>query len=280
MKLQLEGITVNAISLAGFYTCIQLPDFKIAIDMGICPRSAINKQNVLFTHCHGDHIAGVVRHCSSREMLGLPPPRYFVGSEDVDNFNAFMTAARKMCRNTMPYEVQAMKPKDFFDVRKNLRIRSYRSIHRVPCQGYIVSNIKEKLRPELQDVPREELISRRNSGERLTYEVETPLVSYTGDTTIDVFHKEPLLQQVKVLITEVTFFDESVSAQSARERGHIHIDDIVENAELFKQPEIVFMHFSSRYSTAKVEQICKQKLPSNLQQRVHFIPNDQPLHHF
>ena len=31
---------------------------------------------------------------------------------------------------------------------------------------------------------------------QLSNEVETPIVSY-GDTTIDVFHREPILQHVK-----------------------------------------------------------------------------------
>ena len=93
MKLHLEDINIEAISLAGFYTCIQLPDFKITLDMGICPRSSINKQFVFFTHAHADHISGVIRHCSSREMMGLPPPTYIVGSEDENNFNSFMASS-------------------------------------------------------------------------------------------------------------------------------------------------------------------------------------------
>ena len=120
MKLQLEGITIEAISLAGFYTCIQFPEYRVAFDLGICPRSAINKGHVFFTHAHGDHIAGVVRHCSSREMLRLPPPVYVVGKEDIDNFNTFMESARKLCRSGMPYEVIAVSPGDHIDVRKIL----------------------------------------------------------------------------------------------------------------------------------------------------------------
>ena len=277
MKLHVEGITIDAISLAGFYTCIQLPDFKLAIDMGICPRSAINKQHVFFTHCHGDHIAGVIRHCSSREMLGLPPPTYYVGSEDVENFTSFMEAARKLCRSRMPFELFAIQPNQQVDVRKNLRVKSFRSIHRVPCQGYIVYGLKQKLRPEFLGMPRENLISLREGGEKLTKDVETPLISYTGDTTIDVFHRIPELQSVKVMITEVTFFDDKVDAKAAKKRGHIHIDDIVEQIHLFNQPAVIFTHFSSRYSTSMVEQICKKKLPSELCQRLHLIPNDQPL---
>lgn len=280
MKLQLEEIMIDAISLAGFYTCIQFPEYRVAFDLGICPRSSINKGHVFFTHAHGDHIAGVVRHCSSREMLRLPPPTYVIGKEDVDNFNEFMASARKLCRSGMPYEIIGISPGDHIDVRKNLRVRSYRSIHRVPCQGYTIFETKQKLRKELLGCPREELISRREAGETLTIEIETPIATYTGDTTIDVFQREKSLQDVPILITEVTFFDDSVSLESSRHRGHIHIDDIVENAELFTQKSILLMHSSARFNPLKIEAICKKKLPSDLFQRVSILPNNQPLEGF
>lgn len=280
MKLQLEGISIEAISLAGFYTCIQFPEYKIAIDLGISPRSAINKGHVFFTHAHGDHIAGVVRHCSSREMLRLTPPTYVIGKEDIENFHGFMDAARKMCRSGMPYEAIGISPGDHIDVRRDLRVRSYRSIHRVPCQGYIVYELKQKLRKEFVGLERNELISRRKSGEVLTEDIERPLVTYTGDTTIDLFIKEPALQDVPVLITEVTFFDDSVSKESAKMRGHIHIDDIVDNIELFTQKSILLMHSSARFNPEQIIEICRQKLPPELFKRVHILPNNQALEGF
>lgn len=280
MKLQLEGITIEAISLAGFYTCIQFPEHRVAFDLGICPRSAINKSHVFFTHAHGDHIAGVVRHCSSREMLRLPPPTYIIGKEDLDNFNHFMDAARKLCRSGMPYEVIGISPKDYIDVRKNLRVRSYRSIHRVPCQGFTLFETKQKLRQEFLACTREELILQREAGEKLTFDIEIPLATYTGDTTIDVFHREPSLQEVPILITEVTFFDDSVSLESSKTRGHMHIDDIVNNVELFTQDSILLMHSSARFDPQKIKAICKKKLPSDLNQRISILPNNQPLEGF
>lgn len=280
MKLQLEGIRIEAISLAGFYTCIQFPEHRVAFDLGICPRSAINKGHVFFTHAHGDHIAGVVRHCSSREMLRLPTPTYVIGKEDVANFNGFMDAARKLCRSGMPYNLMGISPGEHIDVRKNLRVRSYRSVHRVPCQGFILLETKQKLRKELLNCPRDELIARREAGEILTVDVERPLVTYTGDTTIDVFHREKSLQEVPVLITEVTFFDDSVQPDSAKHRGHMHIDDIANNAELFSQKSILLMHSSARFQPQQIDSICRKKLPFDLYQRITILPNNQPLEGF
>jgi len=280
MKLQLQGIDIEAISLAGFYTCIQFPAYKIAIDLGVSPRSSFNKSNVFFTHAHGDHIAGVVRHCSSRDMLGLEPPTYYVGKEDKQHFSEFIDAARRLCRTKMSCSIQGVEPGSTFQIRADLAVRSYRSIHRVPCQGYVICNTRKKLRDEFIGASGATLQEARKNGITIDKKVEIPLVSYTGDTIIDVFERESILQDVKVLITELTFCDDNVSADDARNRGHIHLDHILEREHLFQQPNIVFMHFSSRYRTQDIERICKRRMPADLFSRSAFIPNDAPLHHF
>ena len=82
MKFQVEDLEIEAISIGGHYTCIQFPKQRIAIDMGICPSRAIRCESVFFTHSHSDHMAGVVRHCATREMLGMKPPKYYIGEEN------------------------------------------------------------------------------------------------------------------------------------------------------------------------------------------------------
>ena len=280
MKLQLDGIAIEIISLAGFYTCVQFPGYKIAIDLGVAPRSSFNKSHVFFTHAHGDHIAGVVRHCSSRDMLGLEPPTYYIGQEDVANFYEFMDSARKLCRTKMACDVQAVQPGDHFQIRPDLRVTSYRSIHRVPCQGYVISNTRKKLREEFLGADPQTIRQARENGVAIDRDVEIPLVSYTGDTIIDVFEREQQLQNVRVLITELTFCDHHVEPEDARHRGHIHLQHILDRAHLFQQPNLVFMHFSSRYRTQEIESICRKRMPKEMFERSVFVPNDAPLHNF
>ena len=106
------------------------------------------------------------------------------------------------------------------------------------------------------------------------------MLTYTGDTTIDVFLREATLQEVPLLITEVTFFDDSVSAESAKMRGHMHIDNIVDNAHLFTQQSILLMHSSARFHPERIEEICRQKLPYDLYNRITILPNNQVLKGF
>ena len=280
MQLQVQNIKLDIISVGGLYTVVQLPSYKIAIDLGVCPRSSFNKSHIFFTHTHADHIAGVIRHCASRRLLGLPPPTYVIGREDVANFTAFMEHAGKLVRSDMEYEILEVSPGDRIPINQHACVRSYRSIHKAPCQGYVVCEIRTKLKPEYHGLPGSELQALRELGLDLTTEIETPLVTYTGDTTIDVFHREPILQSVKVLITEVTFFEDDVDKVESKRRGHMHLDDIIDNPELFCQPAIVLMHASSRFTGEDVQKILEQKMPEEMRKRVHIIPNNSPLEGF
>ncbi len=280
MRLRVQNINLDIISVGGLYTVVQLPNYKVAIDLGICPRSSFNKAHVFFTHTHADHISGVIRHCASRRLLGLTPPTYVIGTEDAENFKSFMAVAGKLVRSDMEYKIEVVSPGDRVDINKQLCARSYRSVHRAPTQGYIFFELRNKLKPEYHGLTPSDLQGLREAGFELSAEIETPLVTYTGDTTIDVFHREPTLQQVKVLITEVTFFDQDVDKTEAKKRGHMHIDDIIDNPELFCQPAIVLMHSSSRFSGETIQQILEDRMPKDILERITFVPNDAPLDGF
>ena len=217
MQLQVQNIRLDIISVGGLYTVVQLPSYKIAIDLGVCPRSAFNKGVVFFTHTHADHISGVIRHCASRRLLGLPTPTYVIGKEDAENFKTFMKHAGTLVRSDMEYNIIEVSPGEKISLNQHVSVRSYRSIHKAPCQGYVVCEVRTKLKPEYKGLTGTDLQGLREAGFDLTTEIETPIVTYTGDTTIDVFRREPILQQVKVLITEVTFFDSEVDKSEAKE---------------------------------------------------------------
>ena len=109
--------------------------------------------------------------------------------------------------------------------------------------GHVISNTRKKLREEFLGADPQTIRQARENGVAIDRDVEIPLVSYTGDTIIDVFEREQQLQNVRVLITELTFCDHHVEPEDARHRGHIHLQHILDRAHLFQQPNLVFINF-------------------------------------
>ena len=67
-RLELAGIPIEAISVGGLETCIVLPGFKLAFDIGLCPPEVVKRDTVLFTHAHVDHMGGIAYHTATRSL--------------------------------------------------------------------------------------------------------------------------------------------------------------------------------------------------------------------
>jgi len=73
---------------------------------------------------------------------------------------------------------------------------------------------------------------------------------YTGDTTLSgllQYDSNAFIFRSHTLIIEMTYLDGEKA--KAEKYGHVHIEDIVENAHLFYEVEhLVFVHLSQKYS--------------------------------
>ena len=74
--------------------------------------------------------------------------------------------------------------------------------------------------------------------------------------------------QAKVLITEVSFIRPNHRREKIHKFGHMHLDDILERAHLFKNELIICAHFSTRYHPNEVRRVMEAKLPDGLRDRV------------
>lgn len=54
--IDLEGYTIEGVSIGGQETCVIIPELKCAFDIGRCPTRAIQQNFVFITHGHLDHI--------------------------------------------------------------------------------------------------------------------------------------------------------------------------------------------------------------------------------
>ena len=85
----------------------------------------------------------------------------------------------------------------------------------------------------------------------------------------------PDLLRVKLLITEATYVDDEIkggrtATDRARQRGHMHLDEIIQNEALFSDVEnLLLVHFSDKYSSKYVRDQVSKKLPQSMKDKVH-----------
>ena len=267
-RFQWGGLEIAGVSIGGLETCIEIPAWKLCFDIGRCPPSAVRWPTVLFTHAHCDHLGGVVHHCATRGLHGMSPPDYFLPAESEVDFRALLDTWRRLDRSDLPCTVRGVRPGDEVPLGKGRFARAFRSIHRVPSIGYALYTTRHRLRPELKDAPREVLVQLRERGESVQVEWHVNELAFCGDTTIDVLEREEQVRKARILILEVTFLDDRVSVELARSKGHVHLDEVIERAELFENEWLIFSHFSARYSRDEVYRILERRLPAVLRDRV------------
>ncbi|TAJ20602.1 MAG: hypothetical protein EPO68_06090 [Planctomycetota bacterium] len=266
--MRLAGIEIEAISIGGVETCIELPEAKLAFDIGRCPHSAVNRRSVLFTHAHMDHLGGVAYHCATRALRRLPPPRYVVGRENGAALRELFAAWRKLDRSELEHELVEIGPGEEVRLDNGWFARPFRSPHRAPCQGYALWSRRKKLLDEHVGRAPAELARMRAQGVALEREVEQAEFAFTGDTLIEVVENESVVRAARVLVIEVTFVDERVSVDECRSKGHVHLEEVAERAELFQNEALMFTHFSARYRQRDILRALDARLPASLRERV------------
>lgn len=264
----LADLAVEGISIGGLETCIEVPQYGLAFDIGRCPSTAPARKTVLFTHAHIDHMGGVVAHAGTRALLGMEAPTYLVPRENVQAFDELFAAWRALDGSDLPHRRVAIGPGEEYPLSRELVVTPFRSPHRAPCQGYVLASVRHKLLEELRGLPSEEIVRTRRAGRAVSREVRVPELAFTGDTNLSGVLDCPDALRARRLVMEVTFLDDRVSVASAREMGHIHLDEVLEHAEAFENEALLFTHFSARYRADEIVAILNARLPASLRGRV------------
>ncbi|XP_071726027.1 tRNase Z TRZ2, chloroplastic-like [Rutidosis leptorrhynchoides] len=265
----LDGYNIEGVSIGGHETCIIIPEFKCAFDIGRCPPRAVAMNYLFITHAHLDHIGGLPMYVATRGLYSMSPPTVFVPSsikEDVENL---MDLHRKMGQVELNLDLVALDVGDTYELRNDLVVRPFKTHHVIPSQGYVIYSVRKKLKKQYAHLKGREIEKKKKSGVEITDIILSPEVAFTGDTNSD-FLLDPRSSdalRAKVLITEATFLDDKCTIEHAREHGHMHIDEITEHAKWIRNNAILLTHFSSRYHIEEIRQAVT-KLQSKVSAKV------------
>lgn len=266
--MRLAGHLVHAVSIGGIETCIELPSLDLCFDIGRCPHSAVRRRRVLLTHAHMDHMGGIAYHAATRDLYKVPPPTWYVPRENEADLRLLLEVWRRLDQSDFPVEIVPCGPGDRVDLGKGWVATPFRSPHRVACQGYALRKLRTRLRPEFAHLDQPAIRALRAEGREVGEAQEVVEVAFTGDTLPEVIDREPAVREARLLVVECTFLDARVPVAKARQSGHVHLDELLERADLLQNEAILLTHFSARYGDREIVEILDRRLPPSLRARV------------
>ncbi|KAL6604581.1 hypothetical protein ACP70R_043008 [Stipagrostis hirtigluma subsp. patula] len=271
-RLQIEGYPVEGISIGGHETCVMFPTLSLAFDIGRCPQRAVSQDFLFVSHAHLDHIGGLPMYVATRGLYRMRPPTIFVPACVAGHVARLFEVHRAMDQSELAHKLVPLEVGQEYELRRDLKVKAFRTYHTIPSQGYVIYAVKQKLKQEYLGLPGSEIKKLKLSGVEITNTVTTPEIAFTGDTMSD-FILDPDNADVlkaRILVVESTFLDDSISLEHAKEYGHTHLFEIVSQSEKLENKAILLIHFSARYTVEEIDAAI-DRLPPSFRSRVYAL---------
>jgi ribonuclease Z len=276
-KIKIGDLDILGYSVAGEETVIGIPQLDVCFDIGKSPDQLISINNVLLTHGHMDHSAGIAYYLSHRKFCGQRPGRVFAPENLILPIREVLDVWGRLDGNKIPAELVGMCPGDEYQIKPNLIIKTFATKHCRGSLGFCVLEKKKKLKDEYLGLSSSEIVALKKKNIEIDYPVEIPLVTYLGDTRYHNFAKFDYIVKSKILIAECTFVDnEHIDRALAGE--HMYVDDFAKMLGEFENEYIVVTHLSQRTYIMDAKRILKEKLsPALYEKTVLLMDKKSPL---
>lgn len=268
-----SAIQLSLHSSPRFSTWLWIPEWRALFDAGDGASQHLGYKirkidTVACTHAHRDHLGGLLQVINQRGEAGSFALAFPCGSKSfyqLEEFsNKFNPASSRSAvwhaleeGDELPTSVEGKFLKSF-------RTRHYANEDRQDkprSLGFHLMWRKQKVRPELRDLPQAELDALRTQlgKEGITSPVDEKWITVGGDGA-------PLsVQEVsgtKLLIHEATFLhEEDYDAEEAGEDiGHVHstVAAALSLAQEAKVENLVLYHISTRYTDAEIRSAIRE----------------------
>jgi ribonuclease Z len=262
-------LTIEGYSRAAVQTYWRVPELRLGFDLGAQPWSFMGTETWFVTHGHLDHIAALPVYAARRRMMKMTPPTIYMPAETIEPMQKILRQFTRLDRGRMPCDLRPIAPGEEVELSRELVVSASATRHTVPSLGFIVWDRRRKLKLEYQDLSGEQIRDLRLAGTEVTHELRRPLVAYVGDSAPAGLDETPAMYEAKILICEMTFVAPSHRKEKIHKFGHMHLDDLVERRNRFKNELVIASHLSTRYHANSVRKIVEQVLPDMLGGRLH-----------
>ena len=277
-RLQLDTswgrLTLAGGSRAGEGTIILLPQLRLALDAGRPHRALPPMSTLVLSHGHLDHLGALGYWLSQRFLMRMGPGTLIVPEAIAGDVRQLVALFARL-EGGRPYDVRLESAREgaVHPLRGDLELEFFRTDHWVETLGVEVGWRRRHLRPELNGLPREEIVRRRQEGQEVTVEERLSLLAYGADTGPGLLTRRADLLAAEVLLLECSFFAEPDRARAER-YGHLHLADLVALADRLACRHLVLLHGSRRERLRDIEAALARDLEPHLRCTLHHLMVD------
>jgi ribonuclease Z len=262
--LKHNDLTIEGYSRAAVQTYWRIPELKLGFDLGAQPWSFMGTETWFVTHGHLDHIVALPVYVARRRMMKMTPPVIYMPAETVDPVRNLLQQCTRLDRGKLPCDLRPVAPGDEIELSRELVVTVSATRHTVPSLGFVVWDRRRKLKPEFQNLSGDEIRDLRQAGKDVTEEIRRPRVAYLGDSAPPGLDDCPAMYEAEILICELTFIAPDHRKEHIHKFGHMHLDDLVDRRDRFKNEIIIAGHLSTRYHPNAVREMVSRAFPDML----------------
>jgi len=260
----LAHITIDELEIIGYSvaaeeTVVAMPQLDVCFDIGKAPDQVISINNVLLTHGHMDHAAGIAYYLSHRNFCGQSAGTVLTPQNLIGPIERIIEAWARLDGSRIPANLVGVSAGDEYQIKPNLFARVFPTKHTKGSVGYSVIEKRKKLKPEYAGLAGPQIVELKRQGVEVDYPLEIPIVTYLGDTQYVDFSQLDYITRSKILIAECTFYEVDHSGRAEAGR-HMHINEFAGLVESLQNEHIIVTHTTQRTAMREIRQILKKAL--------------------
>jgi ribonuclease BN (tRNA processing enzyme) len=237
LEIEIAGHTLTGSSVAALATAFALDRVGTAIDMGRCSARLAAQDTVLLTHCHSDHVAGLVawlsahtrRHRDRPTRVVVPAERH---RELLDALAIWPDLDGVRRRVDLADALVPASPGTTVELCHGGSATAFSVRHNTVALGWSIS-IGDGSRPEF---------------------------AFAGDGTVEPFRDDPSLLDVDVAVVDCSFVEPGTRV-AARLGGHGHLTDWLELLPDLQCDALVLAHLPPEATTERIAELLPDELP-------------------
>ncbi len=267
VEIKIDELEIIGYSVAAEETVIAMPQLDVCFDIGKAPDQVISINNVLLTHGHIDHAAGIAYYLSHRNFCGQSPGTILTPENLLEPIKQIINAWGKLDGSKVPAELVGVKAGDEYPIKPNLFARVFPTKHSKGSVGYTVLEKRKKIKPEYAKLTSKQIVELKKQGVQIDNPIEIPIVTYLGDTQYADFSQLDYISQSRILITECTFYEDEHKSRADIGK-HMHIDELTKLLSDMNNEHIIITHVTNRTALVQARKMLKDSLPADKFKRI------------